>query len=52
MLQERGTELGAIQQTLRHKDPRVTTTSYMLRGNVVADAARQQVAAVIGAMSS
>ena len=52
VLQERGVELGAIQQTLRHRDPRTTTMCYTLGGNAVADIARQQAAAVVGAMAS
>lgn len=52
VLQERGVELGAIQQTLRHKDPRTTSQSYLMGGVAVADIARQQAAAVVGAMAS
>ena len=52
VLQERGVELGAIQQTLRHRDPRTTSMCYTLGGNAVADIARQQAAAVVGAMAS
>lgn len=39
-LQERGVELGAIQQVLRHVDPRVTSTCYIGDGGGVADVAR------------
>jgi integrase/recombinase XerD len=49
-LQERGVELGAIQQTLRHADPRVTVTCYIGDGGGVADVARQTVTAIYSSM--
>lgn len=49
-LQERGVELGAIQQTLRHVDPRVTVTCYIGDGGGVADVARQTVTAIYSSM--
>lgn len=52
LLQERGVELGAIQQTMRHADSRVTTACYILDGGGVADIARQTAAAVVSSMAS
>lgn len=52
LLQERGVELGAIQQTMRHKDPRTTVQSYIGDGGGVADIARQTAASVIAGMAS
>lgn len=52
LLQERGVELGAIQQTMRHKDPRVTVACYIGNDGSVADIARQTAAAVVAGMAS
>lgn len=52
LLQERGVELGAIQQTMRHKDPRTTVQAYIGDGGGVADIARQTAAAVVSSMAS
>lgn len=51
-LQERGVELGAIQQVLRHADPRVTTTCYIGDGGGVADVARQMATSIYTSMAS
>lgn len=47
-LQERGVELGAIQQFLRHKDPRTTSNCYIGDDSGAASLARQTLAVVYG----
>lgn len=49
-LQERGVELGAIQQVLRHVDPRVTAACYIGDGGGVADVARTMATAIYTSM--
>lgn len=51
-LQERGVELGAIQQVLRHADPRVTTMCYIGDGGGVADVARGMATAIYTSMAA
>lgn len=51
-LQERGVELGAIQQVLRHADPRVTTSCYIGDGGGVADVARVMATEIYTSMAA
>lgn len=51
-LQERGIELGAIQQFLRHASPTTTAQCYIGRGGGAASLARATLASIYGQMSA